>query len=81
MEDFGFENAVSIGHAVQLLDAYGSRAMIVAGGTNVMPNIHAGKVEGVTLISIRDAIGTGLNLNEMPITPEKILNAIKGKKM
>lgn len=31
--------------------------------------------------AIRDAIGTGLNLNKMPITPEKILNAIRGKAM
>ena len=31
--------------------------------------------------AIRDAIGTGMNLNQMPITPEKILNAIKGRNM
>ncbi|MDR1766310.1 MAG: xanthine dehydrogenase family protein molybdopterin-binding subunit [Lachnospiraceae bacterium] len=31
--------------------------------------------------AIRDAIGTDLNLNLMPVTPEKILNAIRGVDM
>ena len=29
--------------------------------------------------AIRDAIGTDMNLNKMPITPEKILAAIKAR--
>lgn len=53
MKGFGFENASSIEEAVSLLDKYKERAMVVAGGTNVMPNIHAGIVDGVTLINIR----------------------------
>ncbi len=54
MSNFGFRKANSIDEAIALLAEYRDKAVLVAGGTNVMPNIYAKKLDNVTLISIRD---------------------------
>ena len=54
MSNFGFRKANTVDEAIALLAEYRDKAVIVAGGTNVMPNIYAKKLDNVTLISIRD---------------------------
>ena len=54
MSNFGFRKANTVDEAIALLAEYRDKAVIVAGGTNVMPNIYAKKLDNVTLISIRN---------------------------
>lgn len=54
MSNFEFRNARTVDEAVALLAEYKDKAVLVAGGTNVMPNIYAKKLDDAVLISIRD---------------------------
>ncbi len=54
MSNFGFQKAKNVEEATALLAEYKDKAVLVAGGTNVMPNIYARKLDNVMLISIRD---------------------------
>ncbi len=54
MSNFGFQKAKTVDEAIALLAEYRDKAVVVAGGTNVMPNIYAKKIDNVMLISIRD---------------------------
>ena len=54
MKNFGFVNAKSLEEAVAYLGDLGSKAYVVAGGTNVLVDIRDGKRNDLTLVNIRD---------------------------
>ncbi len=54
MKNFEFVNARTLSAAVKALEEHGENAVLVAGGTNVMVDIRAGKVNNKTLVNIRD---------------------------
>lgn len=54
MKNFDFQNAPTLDAALAALDALGEKALVVAGGTNVMVYIRAGKRNDRTLVNIRD---------------------------
>lgn len=54
MKNFDFQNAPTLEAAVAALDELGEKALVVAGGTNVMVYIRAGKRNDRTLVNIRD---------------------------
>ncbi|MEG1524998.1 MAG: FAD binding domain-containing protein [Clostridia bacterium] len=54
MKNFEYVNAPTLPDALKALDALGERALLVAGGTNVMVYIRAGKRNDRTLVNIRD---------------------------
>lgn len=54
MKNYEFINAKTVDEAVAQLGTLGSRAYVVAGGTNVMVDIRGGKRNDRTLVNIRD---------------------------
>lgn len=54
MKNFEFVNAPTLDAALSALDSLGERALVVAGGTNVMVYIRNGKRNDRTLVNIRD---------------------------
>jgi carbon-monoxide dehydrogenase medium subunit len=54
MKNFGYVNTKTVAEAVEQLAALGSKAYVVAGGTNVMVDIRHGKRNDLTLLNIRN---------------------------
>ena len=54
MKNFEFINAKTLDEALKALSELGNKALVVAGGTNVMIDIRAGKLNDKTLVNIRD---------------------------
>lgn len=54
MKNFEFVNAPTLSDALKVLDTLGEKALLVAGGTNVLVYIRAGKRNDRTLVNIRD---------------------------
>jgi CO/xanthine dehydrogenase FAD-binding subunit len=54
MRNYSFINAPTLPDALDALDRLREKAWLVAGGTNVMVFIRAGKRDGTTLVNIRD---------------------------
>jgi carbon-monoxide dehydrogenase medium subunit len=54
MKNYSFINALTVPEALDALDRLREKAWLVAGGTNVMVFIRAGKRDGTTLVNIRD---------------------------
>lgn len=53
-KNFEYVNAPTMGAALQALDEYKKKAMLVAGGTNVMVYIRKGRCNDRVLVNIRD---------------------------
>ncbi len=69
MRSFDFVNARTLGEALALLSAHGQNALVAAGSTNIMENIRANAVNGLTLINIRDIRELrGISIEEDVIT-------------
>ena len=54
MKDFKLVNAKTVKEAVDALAELGDKAKLIAGGTDVMLMIRDGKINDLTLVSIRD---------------------------
>lgn len=54
MKSFEFINAKTLDEALEALSRLGEKALVIAGGTNVMIDIRAGKWNNKTLVNIRD---------------------------
>ena len=54
MKNFAFINAPDIKSALNILDKEGGRTYLVAGGTNALVDIRAGKINERLLVNIRD---------------------------
>lgn len=54
MNNFEFRNARTIEEAVSFLKEFGEKALIVAGGTGILPDIRAGKINEAVLVNIHD---------------------------
>lgn len=54
MKEFNYVNAPDLRTALSILDKEREKACVVAGSTNVMVDIRAGKLNELTLVNIRD---------------------------
>ena len=54
MKNFNYIKATDVRAALAILDREGGKARVVAGGTNVMVDIRAGKMNELTLVGIGD---------------------------
>lgn len=54
MKNFDFRNAKTLKSAIKILSELQENALLVAGGTNVMVDIRAEKINNRTLVNIRD---------------------------
>ncbi|MCL1816562.1 MAG: xanthine dehydrogenase family protein subunit M [Clostridiales bacterium] len=69
MKSFNYVKAPDLGAALAVLDREGEKACLVAGGTNVMVDIRAGKLNDLTLVGITDIADLrGIRLGQGKIT-------------
>ncbi len=68
MRRFTYHEPKSLGDAVNLLDSYGNKAMIIAGGTDLVVKMKQGQCEPEHLISLRSVPG----LNEIKTNGEEL---------
>ena len=79
---FGFHSPTTISEAAKILAAEGPRAMLIAGGTDLLPNMKRRHQTPATLVSLRQVevlkritngsgttLGAGLTLNEIVANP------------
>lgn len=84
MKNFDFKNARTLRSALKTLDALQEKALLVAGGTNVMVDIRAGKVNNRTLVNIRDISelkGIHVRRGEVSIGPMTTLAEMSASKV
>jgi 4-hydroxybenzoyl-CoA reductase subunit beta len=75
---FGFRTPASVGEAAKVLSAEGPQAMLIAGGTDLLPNMKRRHQTPATLVSLRGietlrrssngagaSLGAGLTLNQI----------------
>jgi len=79
---FGFHSPKTVNEAAKILAAEGPRAMLIAGGTDLLPNMKRRHQTPATLVSLRQiealkensngstaVLGSGLTLNEVVTNP------------
>jgi 4-hydroxybenzoyl-CoA reductase subunit beta len=79
---FGFRSPASVGEAAKILAAEGPQAMLIAGGTDLLPNMKRRHQTPATLVSLArieslkqaasgsgTTLGAGLTLNEVVANP------------
>jgi 4-hydroxybenzoyl-CoA reductase subunit beta len=79
---FGFHSPKSVSEAAKILAAEGAQAMLIAGGTDLLPNMKRRHQTPATLVSLRQiealkktsngsgaTLGAGLTLNEVVANP------------
>src|SRR3989475_11134590 len=84
---FGFHSPKSTGEAAKILTAEGPRAMLIAGGTDLLPNMKRCHQTPATLVSLRqiEALkkatnGTGAVLSACLTLNEVVANPAVGEK-